>query len=38
MIAFSDKAVPEAFHSFNYLEENRNPDFIKAIEDALSGK
>ena len=36
MIAFSDKAVPEAFNSFNYLEKNRNPDFIKAIEDTLS--
>lgn len=36
MIAFSDKAVPEAFNSFNYLEKNRNPDFIKTIEDTLS--
>lgn len=38
LIAFSDKAVPEAFNSFNYLEKNRNPDFIKAIEAALSGQ
>ena len=38
MIAFSDKAVPEAFNSFNYLEKTRNPDFIKVIEDTLSGQ
>ena len=37
MIAFSDKAVPEAFNSFNYLEKTRNPDFIKTIEAALAG-
>lgn len=36
MIAFSDKAVPEAFNSFNYLEKNRNPDFIKTIENEFS--
>jgi len=38
MIAFSDKAVPEAFNSFNYFEKTRNPDFIKVIEDTLSGQ
>ena len=38
MIAFSDKAVPEAFNSFNYLEKNRNVDFIKTIEDTLAGQ
>jgi hypothetical protein len=38
MIAFSDKAVPEAFNSFNYFEKTRNPDFIKVIADTLSGQ
>jgi hypothetical protein len=37
MIAFSDKAVPEAFNSFNYLEKTRNPDFMKIIEVSLAG-
>ncbi len=37
MIAFSDKAVPEAFNSFNYFEKNRNTDFMKTIEDILAG-
>ncbi|HEX5149850.1 MAG TPA: toll/interleukin-1 receptor domain-containing protein [Parafilimonas sp.] len=36
LIAFSDKAVPEAFNSFNYFEKNRNADFIKSIEDTLA--
>ncbi len=38
MIAFSDKCVPEAFNSFNYLEKTRNTDFIKAIEAAIAGQ
>ncbi len=37
MIAFSDKCVPEAFNSFNYVEKNRSPDFIKTIAEALAG-
>ncbi len=36
ILAFSDNAVPEIFRQLNYLEKNRNPDFINRIQEDLN--
>lgn len=36
-LAFSFKAVPEAYNGINYIDINRNPDFIGVITQNLSG-
>lgn len=36
MVALSDAAVPEIYRHINYLEKNRNPDFIHQIESVFN--
>jgi len=36
MIAFSFEAVPEAYNCFNFVDKNKNPDFIESIKAMLT--